>query len=40
MIKTFTQHYEDYTYYKANITDFDAKKAYAFTHAFNKFDNV
>lgn len=32
--------YEDYTYYKANITDFDAKKAYAFTHAFNKFDNV
>lgn len=32
--------YEDYTYYKDNITDFDAKKAYAFTHAFNKFDNV
>ena len=32
--------YEDYTYYQANITDFDAKKAYAFTHAFNKFDNV
>lgn len=37
--KAYMNH-EDYTYYKANITDFDAKKAYAFTHAFNKFDNV